>query len=117
MSPEPPSDGEPDSAKSAKPAKKTKAKKAKPKESDDSTKLLDDIDIPIVTQDSIDEKFERIQASRMEGALMEEDINDAVSDESVKLLDVALEKGTIDSGDVEREKKKVKFFKDNFPSR
>jgi hypothetical protein len=36
-------------------------------------------------------------------------------DESVKLLDIALEKGTLNRKDIEKEKK-VRFFRENFPT-
>ena len=37
------------------------------------------------------------------------------SDESVKLLDVALENGSLNKDSIDKERKKVRFFKDNFP--
>ena len=34
---------------------------------------------------------------------------------NIKLLDIALENGTLNKSVQEKEKKKVRFFKDNFP--
>ena len=45
----------------------------------------------------------------------DDDEDEKTSDESIKLLDIALEKGTLARSDSEKEKRKVKFFKDNFP--
>ncbi len=103
--------------------KKSKAKKTKSKSPEiKKNPIDDDIEIPIVTQDSIDEKFDSIKAKR-EGAINIDDKiepeydEDLINDENVKLLDVALEKGTLNKTEIDKEKKKVKFFKDNFPSR
>ena len=118
----------------AQPAKKTKAKKTKAKsapaksasakparKSAAKKKPIDDIDIPILTQDTIDDKFENIKAKSKDTMILEKDTDDYdddyFEDESVKLLDVALEKGTLNRTEIDKEKKKVKFFKDNFPSR
>ncbi len=101
--------------------KKSRSKSSAKKNIPDEDEIDDDIEIPLVTQDSIDEKFESMKA-RKEATLLldrnEDSIdNELLDDESVKLLDVALEKGTLNKTELEKEKKKVKFFKDNFPSR
>ncbi|MCP4137360.1 MAG: hypothetical protein GY754_40710 [bacterium] len=46
---------------------------------------------------------------------VEDDMEKDIDDDSVKLLDIALEKGTLVKKKVEREKK-VRFFRENFPS-
>ncbi len=101
--------------------KKSKSKSSAKKKIPAKDEFDDDIEIPLVTQDSIDEKFDSIKA-RKEATLLidknEDNIdNELLDDESVKLLDVALEKGTLNKTELEKEKKKVKFFKDNFPNR
>lgn len=107
--------------------KKSKPKKAQakpvPKQDDDE----EDIDeITMLTQDLIDQKINKLEQEEKitdykndDEALdidMESDEN-IINDESIKLLDVALEKGTLNREEIEKEKKKVKFFKDNFPGR
>ena len=84
------------------PTPKHKADKEKSKphraDADDS---IDDI--PMVTQDLIDAKFTAIKNSASEEV------------ENIKILDIApFEKGTL-PGKEEREKK-VKFFRENFPT-
>ncbi len=38
------------------------------------------------------------------------------SDDNVKLLDIALQKGSLEKEEIEKEKdKKVRFFRENFP--
>jgi hypothetical protein len=96
------------------PARRTAGKKARTKKAQapaaepvDEGEDFDDDDIPLMTQDLIDK---RINSIRKDSAG-----NDSSGSDSVKLLDIALEKGTISKAAVEKEKKKVKFFKDNFP--
>jgi hypothetical protein len=106
----------------SKPAPKIRKKKSKK-----ARALLDDDlsgDIVMLTQDQIDKKFLNVKKDKSDtapsvksaGSLVK-DAEDArpVNDEQVKLLDIALEKGTINKTDVEKEKKKVRFFRDNFP--
>ena len=83
---------------------------------------LEDIDdIGILTQDLIDEKFARLKEEKEQNdkknAFLEESEfdEDDINDESIKLLDVALENGTLNKTSIEKERKKVRFFKDNFP--
>jgi hypothetical protein len=98
-------------------AKKSAGTRAKRKNYED----MDADDVPLMTQDLIDATIRNIEGQAAE------DQKDARSDkktaggddsqnsDSVKLLDLALEKGTLDKGDIDKEKKKVKFFRDNFP--
>lgn len=104
----------------AKPPVKTSPKKAKSQKPKSGAKEKEDSDIGILTQDMVDEKFSRLQKdikpeikSGIGKELMDEE--EDINDESVKLLDVALEKGTLNKDDIGKEKKKVRFFKDNFP--
>jgi len=96
-----------------KPKKKAKSRaksKAAEKEIDD----LDDDDIPMLTQDDIDARFDSMEKEPVEKKALSKDPD--TSDDSVKLLDLALEKGTLDKQDIEQEKeKKIRFFRDNFP--
>ncbi|MCU0821843.1 MAG: hypothetical protein MUC95_05135 [Spirochaetes bacterium] len=108
----------------AKAAKKAKPAKAAVKPAPQKKKEIDDdFDIPIMTQDIIDEKIGGIQSKQTKTSIFDKDddaddeLDDYVSDESIKLLDVALERGTLNKTELDKEKKKVKFFKDNFPSR
>ena len=78
---------------------KADKEKSKPDKDEDSKDEDSIDDIPMVTQDLIDAKFTSIKNSE--------------SKENVKILDVALEKGTL-QGKEEREKK-VRFFRENFP--
>ncbi len=89
--------------------------------------IPDDDDIPMLTQDQIDEKFYSIkneEKSRLEEktkhdgpevikTIPEED--SPLDDNSIKLIDVALEKGSLNKKVMDREKK-VRFFRENFPS-
>lgn len=112
--------------KTTKPAKKPKAKKARPSKEEDT----EEIDtIGIMTQDLIDEKFSRLKeekekqdktnirksAARKTEEDDEDDIDDDMDDNNIKLLDIALENGTLNKSVQDKEKKKVRFFKDNFP--
>jgi hypothetical protein len=99
-------------AKKEKPAPAAAAKKA---ERDEETEEIDDIGI--LTQDLIDEKFARLKEEKeaSDRKFMPKMDEDDENDESIKLLDVALENGTLNKSSLDKEKKKVKFFKDNFP--
>ena len=86
-----------------KPANDDNIKEIREKSKPGKTQTDDSIDdIPMVTQDLIDAKFSAIKNSAPEEI------------KNVKILDVALEKGTLPGKD-EREKK-VKFFRENFPT-
>ncbi|HQL81606.1 MAG TPA: hypothetical protein PK307_05355 [Spirochaetota bacterium] len=81
---------------------------------------VDDDDIPMLTQDLIDARINTIKAEKEKpkpAAAKPVAEKKAVNDPGVKILDIALEKGTL-SDDVDEGKdkdKKVKFFRDNFP--
>ncbi len=75
---------------------------------------IDDDDIPMLTQDQIDAKFNEV---REKPAGIKEKKHVETEDESVKILDIALEKGTLNKTEIDKEKeRKVKFFRENFPS-
>jgi len=86
---------------------KTRDKKARQK---DKADVFDEA-VPLVTQDLIDQKMKAIE----DGIKKEKPEDAKAGDEHIKLLDIALEKGSISKNDIESEKKKVRFFKDNFP--
>jgi len=79
----------------------------------ESAEGFDDEAIPMLTQDLIDEKITRMQAEPPDQA--KGDKKETRGSDSVKLLDIALEKGTLPGEKTEKEKKKIKFFRDNFP--
>jgi hypothetical protein len=113
------------------PAKKSAAKKSKGKKEpveipfDDYDDSGDDIQL--LTQDQIDMKIKNIEEKSRKKKpeaevkeLPESGTSDAENDDNddhIKLLDIALEKGTLNKNDIETEKKKVRFFKDNFPGK
>jgi hypothetical protein len=81
---------------------------------------IDDDDIPMLTQDLIDARINTIKAEKDKpkpAAARPVAEKKAVNDPGVKILDIALEKGTLsEDGDAGKDKdKKVKFFRDNFP--
>jgi len=122
---------------------KKPAKKAAPKETKEARAhkkpeprkpivIPDDDDIPMLTQDQIDARFnamkedaaksapaaEKHDAAKKTAREADEDesfTESAPDDTSVKLLDVALEKGTLNKKVIDREKK-VRFFRENFPA-
>ena len=119
----------PEPVKTEKPSKSAPAKKTKPKvlkgRKAPSPALVEAItiretdDIMLLTQDQIDMKIRNMEEkSRVmkDGAKPAEDRDDE-GDEHIKLLDIALEKGSLSKSDIETEKKKVRFFKDNFPGK
>lgn len=92
--------------------------------------IPDDDDIPMLTQDQIDAKFSTLKAEHKpepkpeikaepkaakENKAEPEEKSDSSDDTGIKLLDVALEKGTLNRKTLEKEKK-VRFFRENFPS-
>lgn len=117
-------------AKKAKPA--AKPAQAKPQRKA-VIELPDDDDIPMLTQDQIDARFNAMKNEEKKEAAKphhaekkkEEDAkparkhaeenDDSADDNSIKLLDVALEKGTLNRKAIDREKK-VRFFRENFPA-
>ncbi len=116
--------------KTAKPAKQPvkTAKKMKPKKERPAPMTAEELDemeeiddIGILTQDLIDEKFARLKEEKdindkkNSPALHGKEDDEDIKDESIKLLDVALENGSLNKASIEKERKKVRFFKDNFP--
>lgn len=80
----------------------------------------DDFEIPMLTQDQIDAKFgtmkaaaDKVRSEEKKHEVKHESAKDSSSSDSVKLLDIALQKGTL-AQDSDKERK-VKFFRDNFP--
>jgi hypothetical protein len=110
---------------------KKNLKKTKPKAAEDTKiaptlkrkiTLPDDDEIPMLTQDQIDEKFQTIKSGEkpkfekeVEASKPFSEPDSPLDDTSIKLLDVALEKGTINRKLLDKEKK-VRFFRENFPS-
>jgi hypothetical protein len=94
--------------------KEPKPKKAEPVES------IDDDEIPMLTQDQIDAKISTLESDKEKSRAVpakKEPERKITDDSSVKILDIALEKGTLgsDADDKKDKEKKVKFFRDNFP--
>ena len=81
----------------------------------------DDMDsIPMLTQDMIDSKFDTmksLQPKEKQGKDAPKPLISRDDDRDVKLLDIALSKGTLNKEEIEKEKdkKRVRFFRDNFP--
>lgn len=110
--------------------KKTQAStpKGKKEKSDDDD---DDLPLGMLTQDQIDSKISNLKKSSDDTVVKAEkkveensDIEDEAShsldgvdtnDESVKLLDIVLDKGDSQNKTAVKEKRRVRFFKDNFP--
>ncbi|HPS85439.1 MAG TPA: hypothetical protein PLY36_01775 [Spirochaetota bacterium] len=112
------------------PEPKKLVKKTRPKEIEEAKPapavkrkitIPDDDEIPMLTQDQIDAKFSTIKSeekaksdeAEIKKTIIEEDT--PLDDTSIKLLDVALEKGSLNKKVMDREKK-VRFFRENFPS-
>lgn len=119
---------------------KKPVKKAAPKEAKEQKKpeprpaivLPDDDDIPMLTQDQIDARFnslkdddkrenpvkqKEVEEKKPDHRAAEKDapLEENLDDTGIKLLDVALEKGTLNKKVLDREKK-VRFFRENFPA-
>jgi len=108
---------------SKKPVKKNKTAVEKKTASTSKKKLslLDD-EIPMLTQDQIDQRFQAIENEEKlkvneakKDSKTANELDTPLDDTSIKLLDVALEKGTIDRKLLDKEKK-IRFFRENFPS-
>jgi len=94
----------------AEPKKKTAKKKDSKENKINKTAVeLEEQEFSMLTQDDIDRKIAKLQQDDEDKGKKEDD------DTAVKLLDIALEKGTINKQEVETQKKKIRFFKDNFP--
>jgi hypothetical protein len=91
--------------------KKKPSRKKEPKENKikETAVELEEQEFSMLTQDDIDRKIAKLQQDDEDTVKKDED------DTAVKLLDIALEKGTINKQEVETQKKKIRFFKDNFP--
>jgi len=111
---------------SKKNVKKTKTKAVEENKTAPTSKrkitLPDDDEIPMLTQDQIDQRFQSIEHEDKLNFEKETEVSKPfnepdtpLDDTSIKLLDVALEKGTIDRKLIDKEKK-IKFFRENFPS-
>jgi hypothetical protein len=95
--------------------KEPKAKKFEPEEPADE----DDDEIHMLTQDQIDAKINSLESDKQKAkSTVSKGVGQkTITDPSVKILDIALEKGTLAGGDEDKKDKdkKVKFFRDNFP--
>jgi|YNPMSStandDraft_1061717.scaffolds.fasta_scaffold02582_3 hypothetical protein len=100
----------------AEPKKKT-AKKKEPKENKmkETAVELEEQEFSMLTQDDIDKKIAKLQQDDEYKSKDDDKVKKEDDDTAVKLLDIALEKGTINKQEVETQKKKIRFFKDNFP--
>lgn len=114
----------PDSKKAVKKARPSEKEEARPAPAPAPKRKItipDDDDIPMLTQDQIDAKFHSMKNEEKQKAPEQEmpntlpDEETPLDDTSIKLLDVALEKGSLNKKVMDREKK-VRFFRENFPS-
>lgn len=106
-------------------AKKGSEKQAPAKKSADTAKkqakpsrsvIKEDIEIPMLTQDMIDSRFDTMKkASDEKPPKLLINRKNEEKDDDVKLLDIALEKGTLNKEEIDKEKKRVRFFRNNFP--
>jgi len=98
--------------------KKEKPRAAVKETVEETDEYQDDDDIPMLTQELIDVKINTMKTSKPvpEKKPVKRQVKtaDKKSDDAVKLLDLALEKGNLGTKEGEREKK-VKFFRENFP--
>ena len=100
--------------KAAPKAKKKAAKKAGKKRSAGG-------EMGMLTQDMIDSRFDELQRKEEKKKPKPTVVKEAApaledeGDESIKILDIALEKGTLNKKEIEKEKK-VRFFRENFPT-
>jgi hypothetical protein len=105
--------------KTKKPVKKEKPKSAKSRKTDQE----EEDGIRILTQDLIDDKFNKLREEKeredektaIQAEEDDDEMEDDINDASIILLDIALENGTLSKESQEKERKKVRFFKDNFP--
>ena len=97
-----------------KPTKKTPKKAGKVSHKIDD----DDDEMSMLTQDLIDAKFSKAKVKAKSKVKDEKSKKpkpeDYSKDKSIKLIDIALEKGTL-SKRVSGEEKKIRFFRENFP--
>jgi len=100
---------------SAKPKVPVKPKSVKktPKKASRVRHDIDDDDddvMSMLTQDIIDAKFTKVKEDKPKKPKPE----DYSNDNSIKLIDIALEKGTLSKKEIDKEKK-IRFFRENFP--
>ena len=93
------------------PVKPTPVKKSPKRISRNISRGTDDDEMAMLTQDMIDANFSKLKKNESSKGLKPEDYND---DNSIKLIDIALEKGTLSKKEIDKEKK-VRFFRENFP--
>lgn len=106
----------------AKPKKKnrktasSKTKSASKTEKEEQDDFEDD-EFSMLTQDQIDKKISSLEEDNNTKSAhsSETESSSEENDDNVKLLDIALEKGTLRKEEADKDKKKVRFFKDNFP--
>ena len=117
-----------------KPKVSTKPKTVKKKVREKRDISLDN-EMPMMTQDDIDSKFDNLQnqvtSTSLKADISEVEVKNEIeiennieddsevvmeSNKSEKLLDIALEKGTLNRKDQSKERK-VRFFRDNFPTK
>jgi hypothetical protein len=93
--------------------KPPKVKKIEPEEPDE------DDEMHMLTQEEIDAKINSLESEKQKpkSSASRGTAQKTVTDAGVKILDIALEKGTLaaDEEDKKDKDKKVKFFRDNFP--
>ncbi|TFH41558.1 MAG: hypothetical protein E4G96_05265 [Chrysiogenales bacterium] len=98
------------------PSREPERKKKEPRQKKSDIEEPIEDDIPMLTQDQIDARIDTLKAERpsAEGPVKG---RSALNDDSVKILDIALEKGSLaaEKEDKKDKDKKVKFFRDNFP--
>lgn len=97
--------------------KKQRPTKAKAKAAQKIPEEEFEDEMTMLTQSQIDDKIKQIEKEKEEAVTAKAGDDESTDDAGVKLLDIALEKGTLNKEEVEKEKekKKVRFFKDNFP--
>jgi len=101
-------------SKSAKPKVPVKPKPVKtPVDKNNIHSTDDDDEMSMLTQDIIDAKFSKVKDKKEDSPknLKPERYKD---DNSIKLIDIALEKGTLSKKEIDKEKKE-RFFRENFP--
>jgi hypothetical protein len=98
--------------------KKEKQIITSPEKKSSRPSLPDNTEIPMMTQDMIDSRFNSIKTTTEKKKdtdrkpLVDKEKDD---DKDIKLLDIALEKGTLNQEVIDKEKKRVRFFRNNFP--
>jgi hypothetical protein len=100
-----------------KPAPEPEKKKKEPRSKKVEVEEPLDDEIPMLTQDLIDAKINKMELDKekSKAAAKAAPAQKIINDASVKILDIALEKGTLSSDNEDSKEKKVKFFRDNFP--